>query len=64
MTLLDIVYNPPTTRLMRQAEAAGARAVNGLGMLAYQGAGSFELWTGKVPPVEVMKAAALERLAA
>ena len=64
MTLLDIVYNPPTTRLMRQAEEAGARAVNGLGMLAYQGAGSFELWTGEAPPVEVMKAAALERLAA
>jgi shikimate dehydrogenase len=64
MTLLDIVYNPPTTRLMQQAEEAGARAVNGLGMLVFQGAGSFELWTGTVPPVEAMKAAALKRFAA
>ena len=64
MTLLDIVYNPLHTCLMQQAEEAGARAINGLGMLAYQGAGSFELWTGKIPPVDAMKAAALERFAA
>ena len=63
MTLLDIVYNPPNTRLMQQAEEAGAGAVNGLGMLLYQGAKSFELWTGKAPPVEAMKAAALEHFA-
>ena len=46
---------------MRQAEVAGARAINGLGMLAWQGARSFELWTGTMPPVATMVAAALER---
>ena len=56
----DIVYNPLETVLMRQAVAAGAAAINGLGMLAWQGARSFEIWTGVEPPVEAMIAAALE----
>jgi shikimate dehydrogenase len=59
--VLDIVYNPLLTRLMQQAQTAGARALNGLGMLAYQGAKAFELWTGQWPPVEVMLAAARAR---
>ena len=63
MLVLDIVYNPLRTRLMEQAEAAGARTLNGLGMLAYQGARSFEIWTGKRPPVETMMAAVLQRFA-
>jgi shikimate dehydrogenase len=42
----DLVYNPPETRLMRQARAAGLRATNGLGMLIEQAGLSFELWTG------------------
>ena len=42
---------------MRQAAAAGASAINGLGMLAWQGARSFEIWTGVEPPVEAMMAA-------
>lgn len=54
MVVLDIVYNPLRTRLMEEAEAARGRALNGLGMLVYQGARSFEIWTGKKPPVEVM----------
>lgn len=62
MLVADIVYKPLKTRLMEQAEAAGARAINGLGMLAWQGARSFELWTGSAPPVDVMVAAALERV--
>lgn len=62
MLVADIVYKPLKTRLMKQAEAAGARAINGLGMLAWQGARSFELWTGSAPPVDVMMAAALERV--
>jgi len=63
MVVLDIVYNPLRTRLLAQAEAAGARAVPGLGMLAHQGARSFALWTGVEPPVAVMLEAALARLA-
>lgn len=54
MVVLDIVYNPLRTRLMEEAEAAQGRALNGLGMLVYQGARSFEIWMGKKPPVEVM----------
>lgn len=61
MLVADIVYKPQKTRLMEQAEAAGAKSINGLGMLAWQGARSFEIWTGMVPPVEKMIAAALER---
>jgi quinate/shikimate dehydrogenase len=61
MLVADIVYKPQQTRLMQQAEAAGAKSINGLGMLAWQGARSFEIWTGMVPPVEKMIAAALER---
>ena len=62
MLVADIVYKPPKTRLMMQAEAVGARAFNGLGMLVWQGARSFELWTGSAPPVNAMMAAALERV--
>ncbi|MFA6109542.1 MAG: shikimate dehydrogenase [Candidatus Latescibacterota bacterium] len=59
MLVLDLVYNPRRTRLMAQAETAGARSVNGLGMLACQGARAFEIWTGRWPPVETMLDAAI-----
>jgi len=52
--LYDLIYNPRETRLMRQAREAGAQAVDGLGMLVHQGAEAFTLWTGQVPPVDVM----------
>lgn len=54
----DLVYSPRHTRLMAQAEAAGARAWNGLGMLVQQGARAWELWTGRPAPVQIMRAAA------
>ncbi len=60
--LYDLVYNPPVTRLMQQAESAGARAIGGLGMLVRQGALSFERWTNVAPPREVMERAARESL--
>jgi len=44
--IYDLVYKPRTTRLMQQAQSAGARVINGLGMLVEQGAAAFELWTG------------------
>lgn len=53
----DLVYNPRHTRLMAQAEAAGALAHNGLGMLVRQGARAWELWTGQPAPIAVMRAA-------
>jgi shikimate dehydrogenase len=55
----DLVYNPPETRLLRKATADGARPIGGLGMLIWQGALAFELWTGRPAPVAVMRRAAL-----
>ena len=54
----DLVYNPADTLLLRQAQADGAHAIGGLGMLIWQGALAFEHWTGQMPPVDVMRAAA------
>lgn len=50
--LYDLVYKPRITKLMEQAEHAGARAIGGIGMLAEQGAAAFEKWTG-VPAARV-----------
>jgi shikimate dehydrogenase len=55
--VLDMVYSPPRTRLMAEAEAEGARAANGLGMLLWQGALAFEFWFNREAPVEAMRAA-------
>jgi len=57
LVVYDAVFNPRLTRLMQQARAAGCRAVGGIEMLVYQGARSFEIWTGITPPVDVMKRA-------
>ena len=53
----DLIYNPPETKLLALAKRAGARFSNGLGMLLYQGALSFEHFTGKDAPLEVMRQA-------
>lgn len=57
LAVYDIVYNPPVTPLIGEAKKRGLKAANGLGMLLYQGALSFELFTGKKAPVEVMRGA-------
>jgi shikimate dehydrogenase len=62
LTVFDAVYNPLQTPLLRYADQVGARAINGLDMLVYQGAGSFKLWTGQDAPIEVMRKAAREAL--
>lgn len=59
MVVVDIVYKPLRTLLLQQAEAAGARTVDGLGMLVHQAARAFELWTGQPAPVAVMRQALL-----
>lgn len=51
----DLIYNPRITRILREAEAAGARIHGGLGMFIYQGAYAFEYWTGRPAPVEAMR---------
>ena len=55
LIVFDIIYNPLPTRLLREAKAAGARTIDGLEMLVQQGAVSFEKWTGKKAPVDIMR---------
>lgn len=57
-TVVDLVYHPLQTPLLRAAAEAGAHTVGGLGMLVHQAALQFELWTGVAAPLEVMHAAA------
>jgi 3-dehydroquinate dehydratase / shikimate dehydrogenase len=58
----DLVYNPPTTRLLRDARAAGCTVIGGLEMLVAQAQGQFEWWTGTRASASVMREAALARL--
>jgi shikimate dehydrogenase len=53
--LMDIIYVPSETRLLREAREVGCKTVNGLYMLLYQGVAQFEIWTGCKAPVEVMR---------
>jgi shikimate dehydrogenase len=62
LSVMDIVYNPIETRLAKNAKKAGAKVVSGVEMLIYQGAASFEIWTGQKAPIEVMREAALNHL--
>jgi shikimate dehydrogenase len=62
LAVMDIVYNPIETQLVKDAKAAGANVVSGVEMLIYQGAASFEIWTGKTAPISVMRKAALDHL--
>lgn len=55
--VMDIVYAPLETRLLREAKAAGCRTVDGLAMLLAQGAEQFRLWTGSTAPTAVMRTA-------
>lgn len=60
--ICDLIYNPAETMLLRYAKELGCRFINGLGMLVYQGAESFRIWTGVEPPVEVMRRAVEDAL--
>ena len=56
MLVLDLIYTPRETRLLRDAKAAGAAAtMNGELMLLHQGAAAFKLWTGQEPPLDLMR---------
>jgi shikimate dehydrogenase len=61
LVLYDTVFNPLETLLMRQFKSKGAPAYGGLDMLVFQGARSFEIWTGIEPPTDVMKQAVVGR---
>jgi shikimate dehydrogenase len=56
--VVDLVYEPVATALLAAARSAGARPVDGVGMLVHQAARAFHLWTGVEAPVAVMEAAA------
>ena len=60
--VFDIVYNPNPTRLLREAQAVGAKTIDGIEMLVQQGAISFEIWTGIKAPVDIMRQSVLEQL--
>ena len=62
MVVMDVVYNPLKTKLLRLAEERGCMTVNGLDMFIYQGAEQFRLWTGLEPPIEIMREAARKNL--
>jgi shikimate dehydrogenase len=60
--VLDAVYAPGMTKLLKDAKIKGAKIISGIEMLLYQGAAQFELYTGKKAPVEAMKKAIIKQL--
>jgi shikimate dehydrogenase len=64
LRVLDLVYRPSPTRLVREARAAGAAAEDGAAVLLAQAAASFELWTSRPAPLEVMRGALYAELGA
>jgi 3-dehydroquinate dehydratase/shikimate dehydrogenase len=60
--VFDTIYNPPRTRLLRDAEAAGVQAVGGVEMFVNQAAAQFETWAGEPAPRDLMRRVVLERL--
>ena len=58
----DIIYNPPETRLLREARTRGLEVIGGLEMFVAQAAAQFDLFTGRAAPLDVMRRAALEGL--
>lgn len=55
--VMDMIFNPPLTPLLRAAQEHGCAVLNGLSMLLYQGTLALELWTGQPAPEQVMRAA-------
>jgi shikimate dehydrogenase len=62
MVVADVVFNPPQTRLLREAETRGCRTLDGLGMLVNQGVIGFRIWTEIDPEPTVMREALEEFL--
>ncbi|WP_126427792.1 shikimate dehydrogenase [Brevibacillus marinus] len=58
----DLIYNPLQTKLLAEAERAGAKTHGGVGMFVYQGALAFSLWTNAEAPVELMRQTVLSKL--
>ncbi len=62
LAVMDIVYTPLETRLLKEAKKAGCKTVDGLGMLIQQAAEAERLWLGVEPDISVMRNAALKAL--
>ncbi len=60
--VMDVIYNPLTTKLLADAEKQGCHIFSGLDMFVHQGAEQLRLWTGKEPPLVLMKKVVWERL--
>lgn len=55
LTVCDVIYHPPETRLLRDAKSIGCKTMNGKYMLLYQGVAAFKLWTHMDMPVSLIK---------
>lgn len=60
--VVDLIYNPPETRLLHEARRCGCITANGLTMMIAQGAEQVRIWTGRVPPVARMRRAVIDAL--
>jgi len=55
LIVTDTIYNPKKTKLLRETKSAGCTAIDGVGMLVYQGAAAFKLFTGADMPVDKVR---------
>jgi shikimate dehydrogenase len=55
LIVTDVVYSPRETKMLKMAKEVGCKTMNGLGMMLFQGAAAFELWTDQPMPIDYMK---------
>ena len=55
LIVTDVVYSPRETAMLKMAKEVGCKTMNGMGMILFQGAAAFEMWTGKEMPIDHMK---------
>jgi shikimate dehydrogenase len=55
LIVTDVVYAPTETALLKMAKEVGCKTMNGMGMMLFQGAAAFKIWTGKEMPIDYMK---------
>ncbi len=61
LSVCDVIYHPPETRLLKDAKTAGCKTMNGKYMLLYQGAAAFKLWTGMDMPIDIVKSTCFDK---
>ena len=55
LIVVDVPYSPLETKMRKMAKEVGCKTMNGLGMMLFQGAAAFKLWTGQDMPIEHIK---------